>query len=411
MRTPAISPGRTRSNLAQLHENAQANGVERRKSPAREGPALLQGLVICGRCGERMTVRYYCRHGLSLPEYVCQKRSIENGESPCQRLLGADLDRAVGELLVETVTPLALEAALAVHDELQGRAEQADNLRRLQVERARYEAELAQRRFLRVDPDNRLVASSLEAEWNCKLRALNDARDECEQRREADGTVDDRHREQILSLATDFPRLWKDPAVPMRERKRMIRLLVDDVTLLRTDEIVAHVRFRGGATHTVVLALPLNAAELRKVDPAVVAEADRLLDEHTDAETVEILNSTGWRPGVAERFSPRILYLLRRTYGLGDRFTRLRRRGLLTLAEISELLGGPSRHGESVGAGRPYSLLRLQRQGPAALRATVSDATALPAVRRTDSGNARASTWQEAVQPALRPGGLSQPQT
>ena len=326
-------------NLARLHENAQAYGAERTKSAPREGQALLQGLVICGRCGERMTVRYHCRHGLNVPEYVCQKRSIENGESPCQRLLGADLDRAVGELLVETVTPLALEVALAVHDELRGRAEQVDNLRHLQVERARYEAELAQRRFLRVDPDNRLVASSLEAEWNSKLRALNDAQDECEQRREADGAVDDQHREQMLSLATDFPRLWKDPVVPMRERKRMIRLLVDDVTLLRTDEIVAHVRFRGGATHTLRLTLPLSAAELRKVDPAVVAEVDRLLDEHTDSETVEILNSTGWRPGVAERFSPRILYLLRRTYGLEDHYTRLRHRGLLTLAEISELLG------------------------------------------------------------------------
>jgi hypothetical protein len=125
----------------------------------------------------------------------------------------------------------------------------------------------------------------------------------------------------------------------MRERKRMIRLLVDDVTLLRTDEIVAHVRFRGGATHTLRLALPLSAAELRKVDPAVVAEVDRLLDEHTDSEIVEILNSTRWRPGVAERFSPRIIYLLRRAYGLEDHYTRLRRRGLLTLAEISELLG------------------------------------------------------------------------
>ena len=119
----------------------------------------------------------------------------------------------------------------------------------------------------------------------------------------------------------------------------MIRLLVDDVTLLRTDEIVAHVRFRGGATHTLRLSLPLSAADLRKVDPAVVAEVDRLLDEHTDAETVAILNAAGWRPGVAERFSPRILYLLRRAYGLEDRYTRLRRRGLLTLAEICELLG------------------------------------------------------------------------
>lgn len=327
-------------NLWRLHENAQANGAERRQSPAREGPALLQGLVVCGRCGERMTVRYYCSHGQLLPEYVCQKRGIETAQPVCQRLLGKDLDLAVGDLLVETVSPLALEVALAVQEELESRANEADRLRRQQVERARYEADLAQRRYLRVDPDHRLVADSLEADWNQKLRALTAAQEDYERRREADGLVLDREqREQILALATDFPRLWREPTTPQRERKRMVRLLLEDVTLRKTDEIVAQVRFRGGATHSLHLPLPLNAAQLRKTDPAVVAEVDRLLDDHTDAEIVDILNSRGLRPGVAERFSLRILYILRRTYGLEDRFTRLRRQGLLTLEEISQLLG------------------------------------------------------------------------
>ena len=335
-----ISWERYEENLQRLRENAQANGAERRKSPPREGPALLQGLAVCGRCGERMTIRYYTLRGQLQPEYVCQKAGIAKAEPPCQRVLGAGLDRAIGDLLVETVTPLALEVALSVQEELQSRAEEADRLRRQQVERARYEAELAQRRYLRVDPDNRLVADSLEADWNQKLRALADAQEEYERQRQADGRLlDERQRQQILALATDFPRLWRDPAVPQRERKRMIRLLLDDVTLMRTDEIVAHVRFRGGATHSLHLPLPLSAAQLRKVDPAVVAEVDRLLDDHTDAEIVNILNARGFRPGVAERFSLRILYLLRRTYGLEDRYTRLRRQGLLTLDEVSELLG------------------------------------------------------------------------
>ncbi len=327
-------------NLQRLHENAQANGAERRKSPPREGPALLQGLAICGRCGERMTIRYYKLRGQLQPEYVCQKAGIEKAEPICQCVLGADLDRAIGDLLVETVTPLALEVTLAVQEELQSRAEEADHLRRQQVERARYQAELAQRRYLRVDPDNRLVAESLEADWNQKLRALAEAQEEYERQRQADGRLlDEEQRQQILSLATDFPRLWRDPAVPQRERKRMIRLLLEDVTLLRTGEVVALVRFRGGATHSLHLPLPLNAAQLRKVDSAVVAEVDRLLDDHTDAEIVDILNSHGFRPGVAERFSLKILYTLRRAYGLEDRYSRLRRRGLLTLDEVSELLG------------------------------------------------------------------------
>ena len=287
-------------NLARLHENAQANGAERRKSPPREGPALLQGLAVCGRCGARMTRALLrppraARARVRLPE----ARPSRRAQSPCQRLVGAEIDRAVGELLVKTVTPLALEVTLAVQEELRSRAGEADELRRQGVERARYEAELAQRRYLQVDPDNRLVAASLEADWNAKLRTLAEAEEEYDTSpaRPTGGLLGERQQEQILALASDFPRLWADPQVPQRERKRMVRLLLEDVTLLRGEEIVANVRFRGGATHSLRLPLPLNAAELRKVDAAVVAEVDRLLDEHTDAEIVEILE----RPRPAAR--------------------------------------------------------------------------------------------------------------
>jgi DNA invertase Pin-like site-specific DNA recombinase len=345
-------------NLRRLHENAQANGDERRASPPREGPALLQGLVVCGRCGDRMTVQYYSSHGRVLPEYVCQKEGIAHGRPPCQRVLGGDLDRAVGDLLVATVSPLALEVTLAVQAELAARAEEADRLRRQQVERVRYEAELAQRRYLRVDPDNRLVADSLEADWNHKLRALAEAQDAYARQRQADGALlDRRQQEQVLALATDFPRLWRDPSTPQRDRKRMVRLLLDDVTLLRTDMLVAHLRFRGGATHSLQLPLPLNAWQLRQTDPAVIAEIDHLLDQHTEGEIARILNARGLRPGVAERFTPRILYILRRTYGLADRFTRLRRQGLLTLDEIAAQLGVDT---TTVKVWRRAGLLRSQ---------------------------------------------------
>jgi DNA invertase Pin-like site-specific DNA recombinase len=328
------------ANLARLHENAQANGAERRKSPPREGPALLQGLVLCGRCGDRMGVRYHTDHGEPVPEYVCQRRAIEHALPLCQQLLGRDLDRAIGDLLVETVSPLALEVALAVGDELAARDAEADRLRHDQVERARYEADLAQRRYLRVDPDNRLVADSLEADWNAKLRALVAAQEEYERQRAADGRVlDEAQRSAIMALATDFPRLWRDPATPQRERKRMVRLLIEDVTLLRGEAIVAHVRFRGGATRDLTLPLPLGAPELRRTDTAIIAELDRLLDEYTDAEVAAVLDARGVRPSVADRFSAAIIVHLRRKHGLADHRTRLRRQGLLTLEEVSGLLG------------------------------------------------------------------------
>ena len=335
-----ISWGEHEDNLRRLRENAQAHGEDRRRSPPREGPALLQGLVVCGRCGERMTVRYRAHRGRLVPIYVCQQEGVQRAEPICQGIGGAGLDDAIGALLVEAVTPLALEVALAVQQELEARAEEVDRLRRQHVERARHEADLAQRRYLRVDPDHRLVADSLEADWNQKLRALGAAQEAYARQTEADGRrLDAEQRARVLALATDVPRLWRDPDTPERERKRMVRLLLEDVTLLKQDVLVAHVRFRGGATRTLRLPLPLNAWQLRLPDPAVVAEIDRLLDHHTDGEVVAILNARGLRPGQAARFNRLILLKLRRAHGLDDRFTRLRRRGLLTQEEMATRLG------------------------------------------------------------------------
>ncbi|MDA8057872.1 MAG: recombinase family protein [Actinomycetota bacterium] len=326
-------------NLAKLRANAAAYGADRRAGPPREGPALLQGLALCGRCGGRMTVRYYTRRGQSVPQYSCQSEGIRRAEPPCQRIVGGDIDRAVGELLVECVSPLALDVALSVQDELATRAQEADQLRHQQVERARYEVELAQRRYLRVDPDNRLVAATLEAEWNNRLRALEAAQENYDRQRAADTLMDDESRQRVLALATDFPRLWSNPDTPARERKRMARLLIEDVTLLKADDLLVHVRFRGGDTRTLRLARPKSAVDLHKLDPAVVAEVDRLLDDHTDSEIVEALNTAGHQPPVGATFSIFMVWKIRKAHRLESRFDRLRRKGLLTRDEMAEALG------------------------------------------------------------------------
>jgi len=145
-------------NQRRLRENAQAVGGDRRRSPPREGPALLQGLVICGQCGDRMTVRYHQRHGSLWPTYVCQRRGIARAETICQSVPGRGLDDAIGRVLMDTVTPLTLDMALTVRQELQAQLEETDRLHQRAVEAARYEADLARRRYLQVDPANRLVA-------------------------------------------------------------------------------------------------------------------------------------------------------------------------------------------------------------------------------------------------------------
>jgi hypothetical protein len=186
-----------------------------KRSPPREGPALLQGLAICGGCGERMTVRYNARHGTLLPLYLCQRQGIQRAEPVCQSLPGQHIDAGVGRLLVEAVTPMALEVTLTVHAELQARAAEADRLRARHVERARYEADVARRRFMQVDPENRLVADELEAEWNRTLRRLAAAQEEYERQRQRDRVlVDDAQRARILALAVDLPKLWQEPTRP-----------------------------------------------------------------------------------------------------------------------------------------------------------------------------------------------------
>ena len=179
--TPAAHPGyitldQYDANRAQLTANAAAHGRDRTAGPPREGPALLQGIIICGTCGLRMTVRYHQRRDRLLPTYVCQRDGISHGRRICQAVPGAGLDQRIGQLLIDTLTPLAAEAALTVQAELQHRADQAGALRAAHVERARYHADLARRRYLAVDPANRLVAGTLEADWNTALRAVDTIR-------------------------------------------------------------------------------------------------------------------------------------------------------------------------------------------------------------------------------------------
>jgi DNA invertase Pin-like site-specific DNA recombinase len=343
---PGIHPGyiswdEYEDNLRRLRANAQTRGPDRRQSPPREGPALLQGLVICGRCGERMTVRYHSYHGKPVPDYWCGRSRIHHGQpGVCQTIHGGALDDAIGDVLVETMTPLALEVALTVQHELVTRAAEADRVRQQQVERARYDAEVAHRRFLRVDPENRLVADVLEAEWNDRLRALAAAQETYEAARGADArVVTTEQRDDILALATDFPRLWRNPTTSAREKKRMMRLLIADITLTRGKSVHADIRFTGGATRSLDIPLPKTCIELRTTDSAIVREIDRLLDTYTDGEIADLLNERGVRTATRCPFTRHRVLRLRTAYGLKHRRTRLLETGLLTPADVAAKYG------------------------------------------------------------------------
>ena len=326
-------------NERSLQQSAQAFSFQRNAGPAREGPALLQGHIVCGLCGSRMNVHYNVRKNGMIPNYVCVGRGRLFGDPLCQSILGSGIDDAIAQLLVDTVTPVALDLALAVQQEIAARLDETDRLRHRQVERAQYEADAARQRYMHVDPANRLVADTLESDWNLRLRALAAAQEDYERQRAADRlTIDDQERERILNLATDFPAVWRDPKTPQRERKRMLALLIEDVTLIKQREITAAVRFRGGATTTLTLPRPLTAQQLRVTHENVRQHLDLLMNEYTDAQVARILNERGMRTGAGGAFDTVSVKWVRHSAKIKSLKERLIAEGWLTVQQVSARL-------------------------------------------------------------------------
>jgi hypothetical protein len=243
--------------------------------------------------------------------------------------------------MIEAMSPLSVETALAVQSELEQRADETDRLRRRQVERAQYEADLARRRHMGVDPANRLVADQLEAEWNSKLRILAEARDEYESfhNNVHAGTISAGQRDQIAQLAADFMAIWDDPQVSDRERKRLARLVIEDVTLVKTDQIIMNVRFRGGALKSLFLAPSAKPCEKWRTSDALLKRIEILSQRCTDSESAENLNRQGFRSSLGKPFTGEIVARIRSIYGITSYYNRLRASGKLTLREMAAELG------------------------------------------------------------------------
>jgi hypothetical protein len=193
---------------------------------------------------------------------------------------------------------------------------------------------------MRVDPANRLVADSLEADWNAKLRALQEAQTAYESQRRADRRMcGAEEKTKIYALASDFRRLWESPTTTDRERKRMIWLLIEDVTLVKGADIAVHVRFKGGATRSLAVPAPLCWRDRNKTSPEILKVVDDLLNNHTYGEISTILNERGLRTRVGNSFAPARLMKIEQKYGLKSRYDRLREAGYLTAEELGRLLG------------------------------------------------------------------------
>ena len=321
-------------NVKKLKENAYSYGEDRKKSPVREGPALLQGVVICGRCGKRMSVRYQQNHSKLVPIYTCMKDYIENGAKVCQTVMGEKVDEEISKLLLEMLNPLAIEAAIKVQNELNTRKLEADKFYKQQVERSRYEMELARKRYMLVDPQNRLVATELEANWNLKIRELEKAGQEYEKKKENDlKEVTQSTKSDIMQIASDFGNLWSNPNVTFREKKRMLRLLIEDVTLKNDENVIANIRFRAGTCKTLFIERKLPICEIRKTRDAVVRQVDELTENYISSEIADIFNQKGYRSWNGDMFNLRAVKYIIRIYAIKNRYDRLREKGCLSLKE------------------------------------------------------------------------------
>jgi DNA invertase Pin-like site-specific DNA recombinase len=331
------------SNLARLRENGHINGRGCLKGPVREGSALLQGLALCGRCGLRMSVRYHFRKGGKLvPNYVCQRLCTEAGQPSCQYIAGGGIDEAVAQAVVEAVTPSALDVALQLFEELRARKADLDRLRRAQVERMREEAELAERQYMLARPENRLVVDTLERQWNEGLARLAQAEAEYSRATRGDGSLglSAEDKERVAALASDFPRVWKDPRTSARDRKRMLRLLIEDVTLARDGELIrVHIRWKGGANTSLEVPRPRAHFELVRTSAETIEAIRALAVEQTDGQVAHALNSRRYRSGTGKSFTGLMVRQLRLSYGIESYGQRLRRIGWLTVPEIACRIG------------------------------------------------------------------------
>jgi len=315
------------ANEQRLAQNSTRKG----QRPVREGRALCQGIVRCGGCGHSMGVQYRARGA----HYDCSSRANHIQTPACRSVKAAVVDELIARRLLEALEPEQIALALRAADEFQDRRGRSNRALQLRVERARYEAIRAERAFHACEPDNRLVARTLEDRWEEKLRELKDAEAE-----HAEHVVPDREpsREQLEALACDLPALWAAETTSEKDRKRLLRALIADVTITCEPDgrgISVGIRWRSGAAEQHTVARPPTVNDIRRPPPEAL-ELIRRLAPRTNAEIASDLNTAGLRTGTGLPFTDGTVRYLRRAYKIptpppdGDE---------LTVAEAAERLG------------------------------------------------------------------------
>ena len=328
-------------NRERLEKN-RTNGEETILSgPAREGLALLQGLLLCGNCGHALTVRYRGNGGIC-PTYQCNLLRREGLATKSCMVFRCDLlDGVVAEEMLKALQPAELELALAALHELESRDQSILRQWQMRLQRAEYEVALAERRYQEVDPANRLVAGTLERRWNDALVHLEDLKKEAAefQRQEAHVATPEQ-KAKVLALAKDLPRLWQAPTTQSKDRKRMLRLLIKDITVdkpANQKQLLVHIRWQRGACSDVSVQLPPNIADRVRYPAAVVDQVRDLARYLPDTEIADQLNREGQASAKGLPYTVKIIQWIRYRYRIPP--AELNRPEELTVRQVAERFG------------------------------------------------------------------------
>jgi len=325
-----------RANVAVLRSNQTSKGA----SPPREGNALLQGVALCARCGSKMFVNYD-RDDSS--RYICRHRS--KGEPYLNKLClsasGRSVDVAVSDIILKRLTPQAIKAADQVLRELEKRKHGEDNYFIMQVEKAKYEAQLARKRYMNTDPENRLVSAELERLWNERMNQLSQAEAQLRKYRQAtDSGLVKTDMERLLILPKELQNAWNDDTLSITDKKRIVRCLVEDITLnMVDDEIHIGIRFKGGQTESLTVPRPLSAPEINKTIPEIVEYVREASKKYNAWDIAEQLNSAGKKSRFGLPFTQLIVRGIQNNHNIPPLVKYLHSIGYLSTKEKAAQLG------------------------------------------------------------------------
>jgi DNA invertase Pin-like site-specific DNA recombinase/predicted DNA-binding transcriptional regulator AlpA len=301
------------ANQARLATNARPQPA-RAGGAIREGSALLQGLAVCGHCGRRLHTHYRGRS--ASPGYHCAGKDIVNGRGVyCLTVGGLQIDQAAADAFLDALGPAAIEAAVAAAERHEADRAAALAQWRMGVERAQFEATRAERRYRAVDAENRLVARGLEAEWEQRLRDLDSAKAELARRERQRPALEPEQRSSLLRMGDDIRQVWFAPSTAHRDRKELLRTLVEDVTIaVYRDEYRARLvlRWRGGALTELDVDLPRSRPATVRTDEGTLDLLRRLATHYNDSIIAGILNRQQRTTARGLRFTANAVGNLRR---------------------------------------------------------------------------------------------------